>query len=125
LLYARAVFWPSLRHVPAAYRAPLLESALRRFGVINWTGVAIVAVTGIAQWRAEYSTVAHARAYVASVALKMAAAFALVVTTSLMALPVEALAPIRRRRGFWSAANLLFAALILTGAALMHLSHER
>lgn len=120
LLYARAVFWPSLRVVPVEVRGPLLDSALRRFGVIKWTGVAVVAVTGAVQWWAAYPGVADVRAYVASFVLKMAGAVALLLTTASLAIPGEALAPMRRRRGLWSAMNLMFAGVILTGATLMH-----
>jgi uncharacterized membrane protein len=122
LLYARAVLWPALRGLPAASREPLLASAMRRFAPIKWAGVGVVAVTGVAQWALLRSAVHDPRAYAGWFVLKMAGAVGLFVTTLLLALPHPALARMHRRRGLWAGLNLVFAAVILTGAALMHLS---
>jgi uncharacterized membrane protein len=123
LLYARAVLWPSLRRLPVAVRAPFLATAMRRFGVIKWTGVAIIALTGMVQWAALYPTVTHARGYLECFALKMTGAAGLFVTTLLLALPLPALAAMHRRRGVWAGLNLFFAGLILSGATLMRFAH--
>jgi uncharacterized membrane protein len=123
LLYARAVLWPSLRHVPAEARGPLLASVMRRFSFIKWAGVAIVAVTGILQWRAIDPALASSPRYLGSFAVKMAGACGLLVVTALLALPSRALAGMQNRRALWSGLNLAFAATILVGAALMHAAH--
>lgn len=120
LLYARAVMWPALNRLPQAARADFLASVMRRFAPIKWAGVAIVLVTGVVQWRLVHPAVRHVDAYAGWFLLKVAGAVGLLVTTLLLALPLPALARMQRRRAFWSGLNLVFAATILTGAALMH-----
>jgi hypothetical protein len=123
LLYARAVLWPALRQLPHQARGPFLAAVVRRFAWIKWVGVAVVAVTGIAQWHWVYPTVTHPAPYVGWFAFKMAGGVGLFVTTLALALPLRALEPLRKARAFWSGLNLLFAGMILTGGALMHYVH--
>jgi uncharacterized membrane protein len=120
LFYARMVLLPALAALPEEARAPLLRVALRRFAWIKWTGVAVVAVTGIVQWNATWPRLAAVpTTYIASFGLKMVGAAGLFAITFLLALPAERLGPMRRRRAFWSALNIACGAAILVGAALM------
>lgn len=122
LLYARAVLWPALRGLPGGSRESFTATAMRRFAPIKWAGVAIVAVTGVAQWAMLAPSVHHRDAYAGWFALKMAGALGLFVTTLLLALPIRGLSRMHDRRGLWSGLNLVFALVILGGAALMHVS---
>jgi hypothetical protein len=103
--------------------APLLAAVLRRFSIIKWTGVAVVAITGIVQCRSMDPAVVHSLPYLASFAVKMAGALGLFLVTLLLALPSPSLAGMRRHRHVWSGLNLMFAATIFVGAAMMHAAH--
>ena len=120
LFYARAVLWPALARLPANERADLLGVVMRRFAWIKWTGVAVVALTGIVQWVAVWPHVSAPAVYAASFTLKMCGAVGLGTITLLLALPFEGLRPMQRRRGLWAAINILCGIAILVGAALMH-----
>jgi len=121
LVYARAVLWPALVHLPAAERAGFLAVVMRRFAWIKWIGVAVVAVTGVAQWCAVWPRIASPVAYAACFALKMGGAVGLGTITFLLALPHPKgrLRSMQRRRGLWAAINIACGAAILLGAALM------
>ena len=41
---------PTLDLLPGTERERFLSHAIRRFAYIKWTGVTVVAVTGIIQW---------------------------------------------------------------------------
>jgi len=119
LVYARAVLWPALGRLPAAARDGFLTAVMRRFAWIKWTGVAVVAVTGLVQWCAAWPHVAARAAYAAAFALKMGGAVGLGTITFLLALPSERLRSMHRRRGLWAAINIGCGVAILLGAALM------
>ena len=119
LFYARVVLWPALARLPPAERDAFLNAVMRRFAWIKWTGVAVVAATGVAQWIAVWPHVAARAAYAACFALKMGGAVGLGTITFLLALPSDRLRPMHRRRGFWAAINIACGAAILLGAALM------
>ena len=119
LFYARMVLWPALDLLPAGERERFLRRAIRRFAYVKWTGVAVVAATGVAQWLRTYPLVLDKGLYVGYFALKMAGAIGLFGITFLLALPDERLGAMQRRRGFWSAVNILCGLAILVGAALM------
>ena len=119
LFYARMVLWPALELLPVGERDRLLRCAIRRFAYIKWSGVAVVAVTGVAQWLRTYPQVLDKGLYVGYFALKMVGAVGLFSITALLALPDERLGAMERRRGFWSAMNILCGLTILVGAALM------
>jgi hypothetical protein len=123
LLYARVVLWPALRQLPPEARGPFLASVMRRFGWVKWIGVGVVALTGLALWSWVYPTVPRPASYLVCFTLKMAGAVGLFGTTLALALPFRVLERMHRHRGFWSGLNLAFAAMILTGAALMHYAH--
>lgn len=115
LFYVRAVLWPALDRLPAAAREDHLRTVIRRFAWIKWTGVLVVAATGVFQWVALWPHVADRGLYTLYFAVKMAGAIGLFTITFLLALPTR----LRRRRAFWSGLNVVCGALILTGAALM------
>ncbi len=119
LVYARAVLWPALARLPVAVRADFFGVVVRRFAWIKWTGVAVVAVTGVVQWIDVWPRVAAPAAYAACFALKMCGAVGLGTITFLLALPAGALRPMQRRRGLWAAINIACGLAILVGAALM------
>ncbi|MFZ5471358.1 MAG: hypothetical protein ACOZIN_18195 [Myxococcota bacterium] len=119
LFYARTVLWPSLPNLPQDEREQFLSTVIRRYALIKWSGVLIVAVTGVIQWGLVWPQVASPRLYIAYFALKMLGAAGLFSITFLLALPAERLATMRRSRGFWSGLNLACALTILVGAALM------
>jgi uncharacterized membrane protein len=119
LVYARAVLWPLLDSLPAAEREPFLQRAIRRFAAIKWTGVSLLAVTGVVQWTVTWPHILDRSAYVAFFALKMVGAVGLFSITFLLTLPVGRLGGMQARRGFWSALNVLCGLTILVGAALM------
>jgi hypothetical protein len=105
--------------LPTGEREGFLAAVVQRFAWIKWTGVAVVALTGLAQWRAVWPRVAAPGAYAACFALKMVGAVGLGTITFLLALPAERLRPMRRRRALWSAINIACGLAILVGAALM------
>jgi len=119
LFYARMVLWPTLAMLPEAERAAFLKASIRRYAYIKWTGVAVVAATGVLQWVFLWPHVADRRLYVIYFGVKMAGAVGLFFITALLALPVEKLRGMQDRRAFWSGLNLLCGLTILVGAALM------
>jgi uncharacterized membrane protein len=119
LFYARAVLWPALELLAAGERERFLRRAIRRFAYVKWTGVAVVAATGVAQWLRTYPQVLDKGLYVGYFALKMVGAVGLFSITALLALPDERVDGMQRRRGFWSVVNILCGLAILVGAALM------
>jgi len=119
LFYARLVLWPALAQLPEGQRQCFLAAAIRRFAWIKWSGVVVVAATGVVQWLATWPRVAAPGVYLACFALKMAGAVGLFSITFLLALPGEPNRRMRRRRAFWSALNLACGLTILVGAALM------
>ncbi|MFL6227814.1 MAG: hypothetical protein ACJ741_03435 [Pyrinomonadaceae bacterium] len=119
LFYARTVLLPSLESLPAPQRESLLNAAIRRFAYIKWTGVTVVAATGVVQWLWIYPTVTDKRLYTIYFGVKMVGAVGLFSITFLLALPHESLRGMQARRGFWSALNIVCGLTILVGAALM------
>jgi uncharacterized membrane protein len=121
LVYARAVVLPTVGALPPDARATFLARAIRRYGYIKWTGVAVVAATGVVGWAHNFPLVpARLRAaYAAAFALKMMGAAGLFAITAQLALPLGAFRGMRERRAFWSAVNVGCGLVILIGAALM------
>ncbi len=119
LFYARAVLWPSLPTLSEAEREPFLKRMIARFAIIKWTGVIVVAITGIIQWIDVFPQIKDPRGYLIAFGIKMVGAVGLFGITFLLALPNERLAGMQRHRGLWSGINILCGLLILTGAALM------
>jgi uncharacterized membrane protein len=119
LFYARMVLWPTLDSLSEPQREAFLTQAIRRFAYIKWTGVTVVAVTGIVQWTWVYPHVLDHQLYVLYFALKMIGAVGLFSITFLLALPAEKLRGMQRHRAFWSALNIICGLTILIGAALM------
>jgi uncharacterized membrane protein len=119
LFYARMVLWPTLPMLPEAERDAFLKASIRRYAYIKWTGVTVVAVSGILQWIFLWPQVTKPGLYVAYFGVKMVGAVGLFVITALLALPVDRLKGMQARRAFWSALNILCGLTILVGAALM------
>ncbi|MFO1519340.1 MAG: hypothetical protein U1F57_06740 [bacterium] len=119
LFYARMVLWPTLPQLPSAEREAFLAASIRRFALIKWTGVTVVAVTGILQWYFLWPHVTDHSLYVTYFGIKMVGAVGLFSITFLLALPVEKLRGMQNHRAFWSGLNLLCGLTILIGAALM------
>ncbi|MGC4042339.1 MAG: hypothetical protein QM758_00865 [Armatimonas sp.] len=119
LFYARAVLWPSLPSLLEAEREPFLKRMIARFALIKWTGVGVIAVTGIVQWLAIFPQIKDPRGYLIAFGIKMIGAVGLFGITFLLALPNERLKGMQRHRGLWSGINIVCGLLILTGAALM------
>lgn len=119
LFYARLVLWPTLDTLTEPDRERFLAQAIRRFAYIKWTGVTVVAVTGIIQWLWIYPQIMDQRRYLVYFAIKMAGAVGLFSITFLLALPAEKLRGMQQHRAFWSALNILCGLTILIGAALM------
>ena len=119
LFYARMVLLPNLALVPEAAREPYLKAMMRRFAYIKWTGVVVIAVTGIIQWITIYPQVQNKYYYLLAFALKMLGAVGLFTITFLLALPAAQLKRLQRARAFWAGLNILCGLMILTGAALM------
>jgi uncharacterized membrane protein len=119
LFYARMVLWPTLPLLPEPERESFLKASIRRYAYIKWSGVTVVAATGVVQWFYLWPHVSDQGLYVAYFALKMAGAVGLLTITALLALPVRKLEGMRERRAFWSALNILCGLTILVGAALM------
>ena len=59
LFYARMVLLPSLQVLAEPERAVFLAQVIRRFAYIKWTGVTVVAVTGVIQRMQVYPHVSH------------------------------------------------------------------
>ncbi len=119
LFYARMVLWPTLPLLEEPVRTVFLNAMIRRFAVIKWTGVLVVAITGIFQWLKIYPTVTHKELYITYFIIKMIGGVGLFTITFLLALPNERLQGMQRYRGFWSAVNIACGLTILIGAALM------
>jgi hypothetical protein len=119
LFYARMVTLPILNTFPEPVRSQVLDKMIYRYAFIKWTGVIVVAVTGLVQLWFQFPLVAHKVLYLEAFALKMGGALGLVSITLLLALPDERLVGMRRSRGFWSGLNLFCGLIILIGAALM------
>ena len=119
LFYARMVLWPSLDTLPAGERESFLAESIRRFAYIKWTGVTVVAVTGVIQWLWIYPLVVDGRLYITYFVIKMIGAVGLFSITFLLALPAEKLRGMQTKRAFWSGLNIICGLTILIGAALM------
>jgi hypothetical protein len=65
LFYARMVLWPTLPLLPEPERESFLRAAIRRYAYIKWSGVTVVAATGIVQWFYLWPHVIDRRLYVA------------------------------------------------------------
>ena len=123
LFYARTVLLPSLQMLGEPERGLFLKQAIRRFAYIKWTGVAVVAITGIIQWLHTYPYVSHQELYLVYFMIKMTGAVGLFSITFLLALPADALRGMQAKSAFWSAVNIVCGLTILIGAALMRTSH--
>ena len=119
LVYARAVLWPALARLPAGAREDFFAAVVRRFAWIKWSGVAVVALTGVVQWQAVWPRVTAPSAYLAFFVLKMCGAVGLATITFLLAIPADCSRSMRRRRGLWAGINIACGLAILVGAALM------
>ena len=119
LFYARMVLWPTLPLLPERERDAFLKAAIARYAYIKWSGVTVVAVTGVVQWIYLWPLVTNRTLYVAYFALKMVGAVGLFIITALLALPSPSLQGMRERRAFWSGLNIICGLTILVGAALM------
>ncbi len=115
LFYARMVLWPNLDKLPESEREPFLREMIRRYAYIKWSGVAVVAVTGVINWFLVWPHVTERALYTGFFALKMIGAVGLFTITALLALPTS----LRRHRAFWSGLNIVCGLTILLGAALM------
>jgi uncharacterized membrane protein len=113
------VLVPNLQYVPEQARTAYLDRMIRRFAYIKWTGVAVVSITGIAQWLDTYPQVIDKQNYLIAFTIKMLGAIGLFLITFLLALPNERLKSMQRHRAFWSAVNIVCGLTILIGAALM------
>jgi len=123
LFYARMVLLPSLQVLAEPERGVFLAQVIRRFAYIKWTGVTVVAVTGVIQWTQVYPHVSQQRLYLFYFMIKMMGALGLFCITFLLALPSDALRGMQARRAFWSAVNIVCGLTILIGAALMRTAH--
>jgi uncharacterized membrane protein len=123
LFYARMVLLPSLQVLAEPERGVFLAQVIRRFAYIKWTGVTVVAVTGVIQWTQVYPHVSQQRLYLFYFMIKMVGALGLFSITFLLALPSDALRGMQARRAFWSAVNIVCGLTILIGAALMRTAH--
>lgn len=119
LFYARMVLWPTLDTLPDDERERFLSQVIRRFAYIKWTGVIVVAVTGVIQWLWTYPYILDERLYVFYFGIKMIGAIGLFSITFLLALPAERLRGMQKQRALWSGLNIVCGLMILIGAALM------
>lgn len=119
LFYARFVLWPTLPQLPNSERDAFLRAMIRRYAVIKWTGVAVIALTGIGQWISVWPLVTNGPLYAFYFGIKMIGAVGLFSITALLALPAKQTGRMRTNRGFWSALNIACGLTILIGAALM------
>ena len=125
LFYARMVLWPSLDLLSGSQRETFLAGAIRWFAYIKWSGVTVVAVTGVIQWLWTYPYVLDQQRYLFYFAIKMVGAVGLFSITFLLAMPAEKLRGMQQHRAFWSALNIVCALTILIGAALMRTVAKR
>lgn len=119
LFYARMVLWPMLEQLPDSERESFLTQIIRRFAYIKWAGVIVVAVTGVIQWLWTYPYVLDQTSYLIYFGIKMIGAIGLFSITFLLALPVDKLHGMQKRRAIWSGLNIICGLAILVGAALM------
>jgi uncharacterized membrane protein len=119
LFYARMVLWPMLEQLPDSERESFLAQIIRRFAYIKWTGVIVVAVTGVIQWLWTYPYVLDQTSYLIYFGIKMIGAIGLFSITFLLALPVDKLHWMQKRRAIWSGLNIICGLTILVGSALM------
>jgi uncharacterized membrane protein len=119
LFYARMVLWPTLDTLTSPERENFLSQAVRRFAYIKWTGVTVVAITGVIQWLWTYPHVVDQNLYIIYFSIKMVGAVGLFSITFLLALPAERLSGMQARRALWSGLNIVCGLTILIGAALM------
>ena len=119
LFYARMVLLPNLAIVPETARERYLKAMMRRFGFIKWSGVCVIAITGIIQWISIYPEVHDKHHYLLAFLLKMLGAVGLFTITFLLALPAGQLQRMQKNRAFWAGLNIVCVLMILTGAALM------
>ena len=113
------VLLPSLDQLQPDERERLLSAAILGFAYIKWTGVTVVAVTGIIQWLWTYPYILDQRLYIFYFVIKMIGAVGLFSITFLLALPADKLRGMQNKRAFWSGLNILCGLTILIGAALM------
>lgn len=113
------VLWPTLETLPTTEREHFLSDAIKRFAYIKWTGVTVVAITGVIQWIWTYPFVLDQNLYIFYFSIKMLGAVGLFSITFLLALPADKLRGMQRRRAFWSGLNIVCGLTILIGAALM------
>ena len=113
------VLWPNLDQLADSEREGFLSAAIRRFAYIKWTGVIVVAVTGVIQWLWIYPQVIDTKLYIVYFAIKMIGAVGLFSITFLLALPADKLQGMQKHRAFWSGLNIICGLTILVGAALM------
>ena len=119
LVYSRLVLLPNMKYIPEPNRENYLNKMIARFAYIKWTGVMVVAVTGIIQWIEIYPTVINKTSYLFAFALKMIGAVGLFTITFLLSLPDNRVKTMQRNRAFWSGLNIGLGLTILIGAALM------
>ena len=119
LFYARMVLWPNLERLPESEREPFLRAMIRRYAHIKWTGVTVVAITGIVNWTLTWPLVTNRSLYVTYFVVKMIGAVGLFGITFLLALPSQSLRGMQRHRAFWSGLNIACGLTILVGAAMM------
>jgi uncharacterized membrane protein len=119
LFYSRMVLLPNLAYVPAGVREAYLKKMINRFAWIKWTGVGVIAVTGIMQWLDVYPGVTDKTGYLVAFAVKMAGATGLFTITFMLAVPDDRFKGMQKRRAFWAGMNIACALTILIGAALM------
>jgi uncharacterized membrane protein len=123
LFYARMVLLPNLKFVGEDERQVFLNKMIKRYSYIKFTGIGIIAVTGLIQWLHTYPLVADKDMYLIAFAIKMVGAVGLFTLTALLAIPNPKLATMQNNRKFWSGINLLCGITILIGAALMRQAH--
>jgi hypothetical protein len=92
---------------------------VRRYAYIKWSGVTVVAITGVIGWSLVWPHVVNRALYLTWFGVKMMGAIGLFSITALLAVPTPARAGMQRRRAFWSALNIACGFTILVGAALM------
>lgn len=119
LFYSRVILLPNLHYVPEEAREQYLNKMISRFAYVKWTGVTIVAITGIIQWIDIYPHVTDKNSYLLAFLVKMIGAVGLFTITFLLALPNERLKGMQRNRAFWAAINIICGLMILVGAGMM------
>jgi uncharacterized membrane protein len=119
LFYSRMVLLPNMKYIPEESRESYLNKMIKRFGYIKWTGVIVVALTGIIQWIDVYPNVTDKSNYLIAFSIKMIGAIGLFSITFLLVLPNERLKGMQRHRAFWAGLNIICGLTILIGAALM------